>query len=143
VPWSGSWTVRFAAVVVARNADRRDLTRSYDFQRFHERPNERQQIFNAIGSGANDKDRKITPAGSLLTGYTLIDGQQDIVAGEFSGTQELPILQTFQPVPLNRSHGVPWKAVPKIDRQALTKQNLQAILAKRESLASSSASTAI
>ena len=61
------------------------------------------------------------------------------VARSFGSPQQFTILFALQTCPLNGVGVMSWKAVTEIERQALIQQNLHAILASKESLASSSA----
>ena len=61
------------------------------------------------------------------------------VARNLGSPQQFTILLALQTCPLNGVGVVGWKTVTEIERQALIQQNLHAILASKESLASSSA----
>src|SRR5207248_8034143 len=100
------------------------------------------QVFNLVGSRADENNRHPASRGTLLVRYSLIDSQQDIVSGSFRGSGQVSILLAFHSSPLCRVRVVLGKAVPEIERQTLIQKDLHAILASRESFASSSDRTA-
>lgn len=71
--------------------------------------------------------------------YALINGEKNIVTGKLGIPQKLAILSAFQSSPFRRLSLMLGKAVPEIQRQAFVQQNLHAILANSDSLASSRA----
>lgn len=78
-----------------------------------------------------------------LARYSLVDRQQNILACNLGSPQQFAVRLAFQTRPLSGVGVVAGKAVPELEWQALIQQDLHAILASRESLASSSAWTAI
>jgi hypothetical protein len=59
-------------------------------------------------------------SGTLLVRYSVIHRQQDVVSGGLGRPQQLSILPAFQACPLSRVRLMTGKAVPEIERQALT-----------------------
>ena len=112
-------------------------------QSLQDRGRKWQQVFDLIGSGSYQNDRELPVIRRLLAWYSLIDREQNIVPRSLSSPEQFAILLTFQTRPLNGVGLMAGKAVPEIQWEALIQQNLHAILASNESLASSSASTAI
>jgi hypothetical protein len=70
--------------------------------------------------------------------YPLIDRQQYFVSGCFRRPQQMSILPALESSPFCRVGFVFGNTVAEIYRQALIQQNLQAIVASRDSFASSS-----
>jgi len=74
-----------------------------------------------------------------LPTHSLIDHEQDIVTCSLRSIEQFAVLLAFQTCPLNGMSFMAGKAVPEIYREAFIQQNLHAILASNDSLASSSA----
>jgi serine-type D-Ala-D-Ala carboxypeptidase/endopeptidase (penicillin-binding protein 4) len=127
------------AAEVIQSANRKGLTGPNVLQRLRDLIRQGQQVFNLIRSGAHDDDPEIAATEVLLVRQSLIYGHEHLVAGNFGSLQQVAVLSAFQARPFNGMDFMLRKGVPEAERQTLIQQNLHAILASNDSLASSSA----
>jgi hypothetical protein len=92
-----------------------------------ERRNDRihpgQSIFDLIGTGTDQNDGEPSARGGLLVRDSLVDRQQDVVARDFGGLEQLTILLALQTRPLSGVGVMGWKAAPEVERQALPRNS--------------------